>query len=630
MSLRFYIYIFFLLQSPIVYAYTPFDKILVRNDYERLANNKHEKLTYVKSLLEWTNDTIPEQHLNVISKTNQDVAHFYLFKAFNFFRVEDFASSFQYATKAYKKYILEKDTTGITYSLLYMGISSFESEPNNTIFNAHYLNQAYDISKKTKIVEAQLIGLYARIRSLGSRELKENPQSVLELANTYFKLVSKNQKFEYILPRFYQALVIFYQQKNDNNSAFSYSLESYNIFKKNALEVPLGYINSLAYEYLQLKKYVEAKKLYEKGIALHYKNKYASGSLVSLYLFNGYHQTLVGLKQFEKASIYADSIFIYSQNLREAFNLRKIKEISVKYEISKKEQERQLIVKDLELTERKNHIYLLSILILVLIIISFYLVYNLLQLKIKQIKAQNIEIVKLSQTKEFLFQIITHDIRQPLISFQEVASVIRYYLAESNYKMIERLVDEMDSSGAKLYLLCDNLLKWSLDQSNGLSFVQEKVVLREVIDECLLIYKSAISARKIEISINEYTKDATAFVDSKSVFSIFLNIISNAIQHLKSGGMISFDIEKEDAKYISIKISDTGVGIEYTTLSHIKRIFSEKEELIAFDRSINSSLGIGIILINIFIKKNKGFIRIESDLNKGTTFYLKLPTGSKV
>lgn len=208
--------------------------------------------------------------------------------------------------------------------------------------------------------------------------------------------------------------------------------------------------------------------------------------------------------------------------------------------------------------------------------------------------------------------------------------MIRYYLAESNYKMIERLVDEMDSSGAKLYLLCDNLLKWSLDQSNGLSFVQEKVVLREVIDECLLIYKSAISARKIEISINEYTKDATAFVDSKSVFSIFLNIISNAIQHLKSGGMISFDIEKEDAKYISIKISDTGVGIEYTTLSHIKRIFSEKEELIAFDRSINSSLGIGIILINIFIKKNKGFIRIESDLNKGTTFYLKLPTGSKV
>ena len=99
------------------------------------------------------------------------------------------------------------------------------------------------------------------------------------------------------------------------------------------------------------------------------------------------------------------------------------------------------------------------------------------------------------------------------------------------------------------------------------------------------------------------------------------NIIKNAIEHTENNGIIDIKLE-ETPLSIGISIKDNGEGIRKDELRKIFNRFYKGEN------SLNpTSIGIGLSLSRKIIEAHNGTITVESQLNKGTTFYITFLKG---
>ena len=120
--------------------------------------------------------------------------------------------------------------------------------------------------------------------------------------------------------------------------------------------------------------------------------------------------------------------------------------------------------------------------------------------------------------------------------------------------------------------------------------------------------------------------------DYNQIFQMFFNLLSNAIEALTNGGSINITTKNtflkrstNENEFISIKIKDTGKGIEQDALSRIFDPFYTTKDAID-NRSI---IGLGLTIVYRIVKNHNGFIEVESTIGEGSTFTVHLPGVSK-
>ncbi|OOP67270.1 PAS domain-containing sensor histidine kinase, partial [Heyndrickxia oleronia] len=113
--------------------------------------------------------------------------------------------------------------------------------------------------------------------------------------------------------------------------------------------------------------------------------------------------------------------------------------------------------------------------------------------------------------------------------------------------------------------------------------------------------------KPIQISCNE-----------AKIKQLFINIIKNAIESMKNGGKLIVRIEERKKQYVNISISDEGCGISKEMLHKIGTPFFTTKK---------SGNGLGLMICKNIIEEHNGSLTVESVLNKGTTFIIRLPIG---
>jgi len=118
-------------------------------------------------------------------------------------------------------------------------------------------------------------------------------------------------------------------------------------------------------------------------------------------------------------------------------------------------------------------------------------------------------------------------------------------------------------------------------------------------------------------------------VDSQKIWSVFDNIIFNAVRYTESGGSITINTYNETTEAISIatiEISDTGSGIEAKHLPHIfERFYKGSQE-----RSANEGeSGLGLYIVKSIMEGCGGSVEAKSEFGKGTSIILTFPAMSR-
>jgi signal transduction histidine kinase len=109
--------------------------------------------------------------------------------------------------------------------------------------------------------------------------------------------------------------------------------------------------------------------------------------------------------------------------------------------------------------------------------------------------------------------------------------------------------------------------------------------------------------------------------DTLRLSQVVSNILSNAVKYSPPGSMVRVDMKEEKDNAI-VSIADSGIGIDK---SHHTRIF-DRFYRVDEKGSVFAGLGIGLYLSSEIIKRHGGKIWVESEIGKGATFCISLPT----
>ncbi|ETR67282.1 MAG: response regulator receiver sensor signal transduction histidine kinase [Candidatus Magnetoglobus multicellularis str. Araruama] len=235
------------------------------------------------------------------------------------------------------------------------------------------------------------------------------------------------------------------------------------------------------------------------------------------------------------------------------------------------------------------------------------------------IQDQKKELEKLNRTKDTFFSILAHDLRGAFVPLVGSVDIIERMLLNHNDEKLQKVISRIVGSVRNINKLLENLLCWGRLQRKQLTIDPQSIDLFKLMEWLIQLYKE--QARQKNISLrHSIDSDLIVWADANMTETIFRNLITNAIKFTRAGEVsIDATIESDE---IVIAIKDSGVGI---ASDRLPGIFKPDVKSKTKGTAGEVGTGLGLILCEEFARMNGGKIHVESEIDKGTTFYVHLP-----
>lgn len=230
-------------------------------------------------------------------------------------------------------------------------------------------------------------------------------------------------------------------------------------------------------------------------------------------------------------------------------------------------------------------------------------------LKIKEVHEKKIEEEKTGALEQMMDQ-VAHEIRNPLTAIGGFARKVYNRLPEGdpNKKYMEMIIEDV--------AVLENMIKQLIDLKTLSISMKQPSNINEIIIDSLKVFEQDFLNKNIEVNTDFEDKLPLITIDKKLLKRAFCNLIKNAIEAMENEPKILTIKTSLKNNNLEINISDTGKGIPEEKLKTI------------FDPLVTSKVygpGLGLTFAQKIIQDHKGSIKVESELNKGTTFTITLP-----
>jgi signal transduction histidine kinase len=186
---------------------------------------------------------------------------------------------------------------------------------------------------------------------------------------------------------------------------------------------------------------------------------------------------------------------------------------------------------------------------------------------------------------------------------------------------IKELAASMEKSVNFVLDLLDNILVWSMSQSDRIEFNPETINFSKYISHYIPNFESVAQVKDITFSC-EIDKDYKIRADKNMLHTIIRNLVSNAVKFTDKGGSIAVSIKEEGNSLVRIAVTDTGIGMNETDLV---KLFKPDTHYATIGSSREKGTGLGLILCKEFVERNGGRIWAESKPGEGSRFLFTLP-----
>jgi PAS domain S-box-containing protein len=224
---------------------------------------------------------------------------------------------------------------------------------------------------------------------------------------------------------------------------------------------------------------------------------------------------------------------------------------------------------------------------------------------------------ELNNMKSQFVTIASHEFRTPLATILSSASLIGRYSKTEEEDKRQKHVQRIKSAVTNLTEILNDFLSIGKLEEGRVHSVPVNTNLAEftqgLIDEIRGLCKEG---QQIQFS---YPMQTETWIDKQLLRNVLFNLLSNAIKYSEAGKTIWLNMES-DAKHISIRINDQGIGIPASDHAHIfDRFFRAKNAGTA------QGTGLGLNIVQNYVGLMNGEISFTSEMGKGTTFTINLP-----
>ena len=214
---------------------------------------------------------------------------------------------------------------------------------------------------------------------------------------------------------------------------------------------------------------------------------------------------------------------------------------------------------------------------------------------------------------------MAHQIGTPLNS---ISGYIQLMLQDGNLRPKDR--DRLKIIESQLDRLADSV-------KSLLSFTRQpkpqlkSLDVNEVLEELIHLSEPWFLARNVRLSTHLSPDLPPALGDSTHLQTLFLNLITNALDAMPQGGVLTIKtqpvsppLSSDDGRWLEISIADTGIGI---TEESKRRIF----EPFFTTKKMGEGTGLGLAICEKITKEHSGMIDVKSEVGKGSTFFISIP-----
>lgn len=180
----------------------------------------------------------------------------------------------------------------------------------------------------------------------------------------------------------------------------------------------------------------------------------------------------------------------------------------------------------------------------------------------------------------------------------------------------KELISNINIQTEKLNFLIQSLVKVSRLENGIVEVIPRKNLLNDLFDT--IDFTQAAMQKHIELTV-EKSDDLTAVFDLKWTGEALSNIIDNALKYTPDGGRVSVSASEYEM-FVRIDIADTGIGIGEEETAKIFMRFYRSPSV-----SDEKGVGIGLYLAREIISKEGGYVKVGSNIGKGSIFSIFLP-----
>lgn len=225
---------------------------------------------------------------------------------------------------------------------------------------------------------------------------------------------------------------------------------------------------------------------------------------------------------------------------------------------------------------------------------------------------------KINLERQEQIRTIVHDLRNPIANIAGLTEMLKFNLEKDKQELVGYAEDACDFANA----IIDDLLMSSEMEENVSSLSKQKTDIIQLLKSCLHNISGSALVKNIEIKDELLDISFPIKLNSLKFRRAILNILSNAIKFTPEGGNIRVSASIK-AKKITIAIADSGIGIPKSLHPIIFEKFTKAKRQ---GTNNEKTTGLGMYISKQLIEQHNGKIWFESEINKGTTFFIRLNT----
>ncbi|MBN2471441.1 MAG: PAS domain S-box protein, partial [Anaerolineae bacterium] len=207
----------------------------------------------------------------------------------------------------------------------------------------------------------------------------------------------------------------------------------------------------------------------------------------------------------------------------------------------------------------------------------------------------------------------SHELRTPIANMK-----MRLYLLEKQPTRQAEHMEVLHYVAGRMGTLVEELLDVSRFERGVISLDRQVVDLRTLIEHVVAIEQPIIQEKGLTLVHRLPPEALDVNIDSNRITQVLNNLLANAANYTLEGGQITVEATREEDEAV-VRVSDTGIGIPAEALEQIFEPFYRVNEAVA------RGTGLGLTISREIVDLHGGALTVESELDKGSTFTLRLP-----
>ena len=228
---------------------------------------------------------------------------------------------------------------------------------------------------------------------------------------------------------------------------------------------------------------------------------------------------------------------------------------------------------------------------------------------------------RLTELKNDFISNVTHELKTPITTVGVALEALSNFNALQNPERTEEYLNISKHELSRLSILVDKVLKMSMFEKKEPELKIEPLDMQSMVQGVLSSMK--LQFEKVSAKVNFQTKGNSFFFQGDKIHltSVIYNLIDNALKYSLTNPEISLLLENT-TNQIQLTIADKGIGISNDD-QH--KIFEKFFRVPQGDQHNVKGYGLGLSYVASVIKKHEGNIKVNSQLNEGTSFIISLP-----